>query len=97
MRLGIYSIFGLVLAWLYYTLFESSVKQATLGKLALGIAVKDIDGKRISFGRANARYWCKLLSCAILFIGYIMAGFSKKKQALHDILADTLVINERLT
>jgi uncharacterized RDD family membrane protein YckC len=79
--------------WLYYALFESSKKQATLGKMVLGIKVVTYDGGRISFGRATGRYFAKILSSLILMIGYIMAGFTEKKQALHDMVAGTLVVN----
>jgi uncharacterized RDD family membrane protein YckC len=82
----------LVAVWLYYTLMESSSLQATLGKMALGIVVTDLEGKRISWGRANARYWSQILSALILGIGYLMAGFTEKKQALHDMIANTLVV-----
>jgi len=81
-----------VLHWLYYALMESSNKQATLGKLALGIVVTDLNGQRISFGRATGRYFGKIVSGMILSIGYIMAGFTEKKQALHDIMASCLVV-----
>jgi uncharacterized RDD family membrane protein YckC len=81
-----------VLQWLYYALMESSSKQATLGKLALGIIVTDLNGQRISFGRATGRYFGKIVSGMILSIGYIMAGFTEKKQALHDIMASCLVV-----
>jgi uncharacterized RDD family membrane protein YckC len=81
-----------VLHWLYYSLLESSAWQATLGKKALGLEVTDLDGNRISFGRATGRFFAKIISGIILGIGYIMAGFTEKKQALHDILAGTLVI-----
>ena len=84
-----------VVFWLYNTIMESSSKQATLGKMALGIIVTDLDGNRLSFGKANARYWGKILSVLILYIGFIMAGFTEKKQGLHDILAGTLVINKK--
>ena len=80
--------------WLYFTLLESSLKQATLGKLALGIIVTDLNIKRISFGIANGRYWGKIVSAIILLIGFIMAGLTKKKQALHDIMAGTLVVKK---
>jgi len=83
-----------VLHWLYYSLLESSAWQATLGKKALGLEVTDLDGNRISFGRATGRFFAKFISTIILFIGYIMAGFTEKKQALHDILAGTLVIRK---
>ena len=81
----------IIVQWLYFTLSESSLKQATFGKRKVGIIVTDMNGNRISFGRANERYWSKIFSF-ILFIGFIMAGFTKKKQALHDIMADTLVV-----
>ena len=83
-----------VLHWLYYSLLESSAWQGTLGKKALGLEVTDLDGNRISFGRATGRFFAKIISSIILFIGYIMAGFTEKKQALHDILAGTLVIRK---
>lgn len=85
---------SLVMGWLYCTLLESSSKQATIGKMAVGIIVTDLNGDRISFGRANGRWWGKAISFLILGIGYIMAGFTKKKQALHDIMADTLVVGK---
>ncbi|MCX6233364.1 MAG: RDD family protein [Bacteroidetes bacterium] len=78
--------------WLYFALMESSKHQATLGKMAIGAKVTDMQGGRISFARATGRYFAKILSGMILMIGYIMAGFTEKKQALHDILAETLVI-----
>jgi uncharacterized RDD family membrane protein YckC len=87
-------IVSTVVDWLYFTLLESSYKQATLGKMALGIIVTDLNGNRISFGRANVRYWSKIISLLTLCIGYIMAGFTKKKQALHDMIANTLVIKK---
>ncbi|HEY4613324.1 MAG TPA: RDD family protein [Bacteroidota bacterium] len=80
--------------WLYFALMESSSKQATLGKMALSIIVTDMNGNRISFGRATGRYFGKILSGLILSIGYIMAGFTEKKQALHDMIAGCLVVNK---
>ena len=84
--------FSIILQWLYYALMESSRKQATLGKMALGLKVTDMYGNRITFGRATGRYFGKILSGLILNIGYIMAAFTEKKQALHDMLANCLVI-----
>jgi uncharacterized RDD family membrane protein YckC len=86
---------GLVLAaaeWLYFALMESSNRMATLGKMAIGIKVTDLSGNRISFGRATGRYFGKILSGMIFMIGYIMAGFTEKKQALHDMIASCLVV-----
>ena len=91
-----FSNFGMlidvVIIWLYYALQESGVQQATLGKRLLGIYVTDTDGERISFARATIRYFSKYLS-SIFMIGFIMAGITEKKQGLHDMIADTLVVN----
>jgi uncharacterized RDD family membrane protein YckC len=81
----------LVADWLYYALMESSVRQATLGKLALGLRVTDGAGRPITFGRATGRHFAKYLSALTLGIGYMMAGWTQRKQALHDLVADTLV------
>lgn len=78
--------------WLYFALFESSRFQATPGKRAMGIVVTDLAGRRISLGRASLRYVGKLLSGLILMLGFVMAFFSPRKQALHDRLAATLVL-----
>ncbi len=89
------AIAGVMIAgWLYYALMESSTNQATLGKMALGIKVTDLNGNRISFGKATGRYFGKIVSGMILYIGFIMAGFTEKKQALHDMMAGCLVVNK---
>ena len=77
--------------WIYEAGMESSSKQATLGKMALALKVTDIEGRRISFARATGRHFAKILSGMILGIGYIMVGFTERKQGLHDMLAGTLV------
>lgn len=84
----------LIASWLYFALMESSKKQATLGKMALNIIVVDMQGKRISFGRASGRYFAKIISGMILYVGFIMAAFTEKRQALHDIIAGTLTIEK---
>ena len=86
------SIISIVLQWLYFALMESSKQQGTLGKMALGIKVTDMEGNRISFARATGRFFGKIISGMIIYIGYIMAGFTEKKQALHDMMASCLVI-----
>ena len=78
-------------SWLYEAGMESSSRQATLGKMALGLKVTDLEGRRISFARATGRHFAKIVSGAILAIGFIMAGFTDRKQALHDMIAGTLV------
>ena len=85
-------IVGLVLFFGYYAFMESSAKQATVGKMALGMIVTDENGGRLSFGRALGRTAGKILSSLILLIGFIMAGFTERKQALHDMIASTLVV-----
>jgi uncharacterized RDD family membrane protein YckC len=77
---------------LYYPLQESSTAQATLGKRVFNIIVTDSQRRRISFWRALGRYLAKIVSAMTLGIGYLMAGFTAHKQALHDMLADTLVV-----
>ncbi len=94
-RAAALSLISIAAYWLYYALLESSPNQATLGKMALGIVVTDLQGARISFGRATGRHFAKYLSSLILMIGYLMAGFTRQKQALHDILAGTLVVVKR--
>lgn len=84
------------LDWFYYALMESSSTQATLGKMACGLVVTDLNGHRISFGRATGRYFAKILSALIFYIGFMMAGWTAKKQALHDELAKTLVVRKQL-
>jgi uncharacterized RDD family membrane protein YckC len=83
-----------LLYWIYYAVLESSDKQATLGKQALNIRVGDADGNRISFMNATGRYFAKILSAVILFIGFIMIIFDDKKQGLHDKLANTYVVED---
>jgi uncharacterized RDD family membrane protein YckC len=86
---------GLIMGWLYYAGMESSERQGTLGKMALGLLVTDMQGQRVTFGRASGRYWAKLITGLVpLYIGFIMAGFTEKKQALHDMIASCLVLRK---
>ena len=78
--------------WLYFAMMETSAWQGTIGKKVLGLRVTDLDGNRIGFARATGRYFAKLVSGIILMFGYIMAGFTEKKQALHDMMAGCLVV-----
>ncbi len=84
-----------VITWLYFAFCESSVWQATIGKLALGIRVTDMQGARISFPRALGRYPAKYLSAFILCIGFLMVAWTQRRQGLHDLIASTLVLNGR--
>jgi len=99
---GIFMLFGLLflaatvsllLTWLYHALMESSEWQATLGKKVLGLVVTDMAGRRVSFGRATGRHFAKIITNMVpAFIGYIMAGFTERKQAMHDMIAGCLVL-----
>ncbi|HEY9605902.1 MAG TPA: RDD family protein [Allocoleopsis sp.] len=86
-------LLGIIVGWLYFALQESSSKQATLGKQAIGIIVTDLNGERVSFGKATARHFGKIISL-ILLIGYLIVAFTEKKQALHDIMAGCLVVKK---
>ena len=89
-------LIGTLIHWLYWAGMESSVYQATLGKMALGLKVTDLQGRPIDFARATARYFGKFISAIIFGIGFMMAGWTAKKQALHDIMAGTLVIKKHI-
>jgi uncharacterized RDD family membrane protein YckC len=78
--------------WAYFALFESSPMRATVGKYALGLYVSDKHGDPITFRRATARYFLKILSSLTLMAGWFMVAFTPRKQALHDVLAGTLVL-----
>jgi uncharacterized RDD family membrane protein YckC len=90
----VYYVGSIMLNWLYFAFFESGGWKATPGKKLLKISVVNLSGDRISFARASGRYFAKFFSAIILGIGYLMAAFTSKKQALHDIIADTLVITD---
>jgi uncharacterized RDD family membrane protein YckC len=95
MAYGFFILAALFAGWLYYALMESSARQGTLGKMAMGLSVTDIGGQRLSFGRASGRFFAKIITGLIPFgIGYIMAGFTEKKQALHDMIASCLVMKK---
>jgi uncharacterized RDD family membrane protein YckC len=92
--LGLFYLFEIVGIALYFAMMHASSMQATLGKMAVGIKVTDDDGQRISFWRGVGRYFAYLLSSLLLFIGYIMAAFTDRKRALHDMVCSTLVVDK---
>jgi uncharacterized RDD family membrane protein YckC len=88
------NLLSIFAGWLYFSFTESSSWQATIGKKLLNLKVTDMYGQRLTFGRASARYFAKILSSLICLIGFIMAAFTEKKQALHDMVASTLVVKD---
>jgi uncharacterized RDD family membrane protein YckC len=91
---GVAQFIFLGIQTLYYAFMESSNYQASIGKMVLGVKVTDINGAKLDFAKAFIRNISKIISSFILFIGYIMAGFTDKKQALHDMIAGTLVVKK---
>ncbi len=94
--IGFIAMYVVVFAlWIgYYAAFESSKSQATPGKLVLGLVVTDLQGERISMGRGIGRNLAKILSAIPLLIGFFLAGFTARKQALHDLMGGTLVVDK---
>jgi uncharacterized RDD family membrane protein YckC len=84
----------LITAFVYSVFLESSSWQATVGKAAMGLKVVDMEGARISVQQAAVRYIGKILSALILYIGFIMIGFTENKQGLHDMIAQTFVVRK---
>jgi hypothetical protein len=82
---------------LYHAVFEASMRQATPGKMLFGIFVTDQHGRRISWRAGLGRGVGRLLSAMLCFIGYFMALFSPRNQALHDMMASTLVLEPAVT
>ena len=87
-------VFGLV-AWVYFAILESSPLRATVGKAGAGIYVGDVHGDPVSFTRASVRYWLKLLSTLPFGLGFLLAAVTPRKQALHDLMAGTLVLRHQ--
>ena len=84
-----------VVPWLYHALFASSRRQATPGKLACGIKLTNLAGERIGFGRASARYFASWITSVTFLIGYLTVAFTGKRQALHDMIARTVVVGAK--
>jgi len=97
---GVFALIALVylsyplISAAYYVSFESSSKQATLGKMAVGIKVGDREGRRLSRAHALGRWASHIVCYLTIYIGYLMAAFTERKQGLHDMLASTLVVDQ---
>ena len=95
----LFATVALAVTWLYHAWMESSEWQATVGKKALGLVVTDMAGQRVSFGRATGRHFAKIITNLVSFgigLGYLMAAFTAKKQALHDMIAGCLVLRRNI-
>lgn len=92
------SVLGIIpiVNFIYHVVMEASPKQGTYGKQILKIKVTDMQGERIDFARSISRNLAKILSLLTLFIGYLYSFFNSKQQCLHDVIARTLVIKDRL-
>ncbi|ANY65232.1 hypothetical protein BBD42_01120 [Paenibacillus sp. BIHB 4019] len=88
--------FILIVTWLYFAFMEMSPAQGTLGKMDLGIIVTDERFERVTFGRATGRFFGRILSGMILYIGFLMIPFTSKKQGLHDKMAKTYVVDKKV-
>lgn len=88
----LFELVAMLGAWLYYTVMECTETQATVGKMLMGIYVTDFEGERMAFSRATFRYWMKYVSIVIFFLGFVIAAFTRQKQALHDKAAHCLVL-----
>ncbi len=91
--MGVLGMVNLLIACSYEAIFVAQMG-ATPGKMALGMKVVRPDGSRVDLGRAAGRYFAKLLSMIVLFIGYIMVGFDSEKRGLHDMICDTRVVRQ---
>jgi uncharacterized RDD family membrane protein YckC len=89
---------ALIAAWafafLYWPVMQASPLQATVGKAVLGMRITGYQGSRISFLRSLGRELAKILSSAVFMVGYIIAGFTARKQSLHDLVASTYVVRD---
>jgi uncharacterized RDD family membrane protein YckC len=90
--LAAYGLTLIVVPWLYYAGFESSRSQATPGKVLMNLVVTDMHGNKPTFARTSLRFFWKYISALIVFIGFIMIGFTQKHQGLHDRLSGCLVL-----
>lgn len=93
-----FSLLGVipVVKFIYQVVMESSVKQATYGKQLAGLKVCDMQGSRLTPAHAIGRNTAKIFSVLTLFMGYLYCYFNKQQQCLHDVIAGTLVIKDRL-
>ena len=88
-------LLNIVISWLYMALMESGPNCASLGKMAMGIVVTTTQGERVSFSTASVRYFSKIISSFILYVGYFMMLWDDRNQTLHDKIAKTIVTKKQ--
>jgi uncharacterized RDD family membrane protein YckC len=87
-----YVVLLIISCAVYEVVLQSSARQATLGKRIVHLKVTNLSGQRISLPQAIGRHFAKYISCLVLLFGLLLAGLNSRKQALHDMIARTLVI-----
>lgn len=93
--LGLFPVLIWLLTWFFYhTMLPSSKLQGTIGKLAVGALIKNNRNEQLSYSNAVGRFFASILSGGIFFIGYVMVASNPKKRGLHDMMADTYVMNK---
>ena len=90
--IGFFALIAFCGHWLYEALLTSSSWQGTIGKRILRLKVTDDRGNRIGFGRSTARFFAKILSGWIMYVGFIMVAFMERKRGLHDVICGTQVL-----
>jgi len=94
---GLGMVLGIFVQWLYFTVSESSSWQATLGKKMFGLNVTDMEGNKIGFGKANSRYWLKMILGMILLAGFVMVTFTNWSKIISAIILLIVFIMVALT
>ena len=85
------TIVNLLLYWIYCAALESSGAQGTLGQQLLGLRVRDVHLRRISFFRATARHFGQWLSLFTCCIGYLLNLWTSRRQTLHDLVSGCVI------
>ncbi|MCK9580349.1 MAG: RDD family protein [Methanoregula sp.] len=87
-----YGIMLVIVPWLYFAGFESARSQATPGKVLMRLVVTDMEGQKPTFARTTLRFFAKFISTLIIFLGFVMIGFTKNHQGFHDTISGCLVL-----
>jgi uncharacterized RDD family membrane protein YckC len=88
------SILSAIVFYGYFVLMTKFFSQ-TIGKMVLGIKVIDLNGHRPSWGTILFRELIGRFISSTIFILYIVVAFTAKKQGIHDLFADTTVVQEK--